>query len=356
MKRIIALVILSVYLFSGCALGLIYDTETTYDIQELTQDAVDISKSWETTSSVSAANGDNTSGDVTESENSTQAENNSQTDENRGIGYGNPEFDIGSVPEFSGEPFYVINNNEPTFSASELSVESYEFYSELDSLGRCGVTIASIGRDIMPTEDRGSIGSVKPTGWHTVKYDTVDGKYLYNRCHLIGFQLTGENANTKNLITGTRYLNVEGMLPFENMVADYVKETGNHVALRVTPVFEGNNLLASGVQMEGYSIEDEGDGICFNIFCYNAQPGIDIDYRDGSSSMSESSRQEESSEPEESSEAEATKYVLNTNTKKFHKETCRHVDSIKDENYAESTKTRDGLIDEGYSPCGTCKP
>ena len=189
---------------------------------------------------------------------------------------------LASIPAFDGEtPYIAINGNEPFFLENKdqyLTTTSYEYYSELDDLERCGVTVACVGQDIMPTEERGSIGSVKPSGWHTVKYDIVSGKYLYNRCHLIGYQLTAENANTKNLITGTRYLNIEGMLPFENMVADYVKETGNHVLLKVTPIFVGDNLLASGVVMEAYSVEDDGDGICFNVYCYNAQPGIEIDY------------------------------------------------------------------------------
>ena len=187
------------------------------------------------------------------------------------------------IPEFSGDAYIAINGNTPFFVEEEYTTESYEYYSDLDDLGRCGVTMACIGIDIMPTEDRGEIGSVKPSGWQSVKYDIVDGKYLYNRCHLIGFQLAGENANKKNLITGTRYLNIEGMLPFENMVADYVQETENHVLYRVTPIFEGDNLVASGVVMEGWSVEDQGDGICFCVYAYNAQPGIVIDYATGDS-------------------------------------------------------------------------
>ena len=171
----------------------------------------------------------------------------------------------------------AVNDNVPYFSDDDYTTQSYEYYSDLDNLGRCGIAMACIGQDLMPTEDRGSIGQVKPTGWHTVKYDCVDGKYLYNRCHLIGFQLSGENANTKNLITGTRYMNVDGMLPFENMVADFVKETNYHVLYRVTPIYDGKNLVANGVQMEAYSVEDDGDGICFNVFVYNAQPQISID-------------------------------------------------------------------------------
>lgn len=199
-----------------------------------------------------------------------------------------PAFSIADIPAYSGSPYVVVNDNNPYFSDDELTVTSFESYSELDYLGRCGVTYASIGTDIMPTEERGSIGQVKPTGWHTVKYDIVDGNYLYNRCHLIGYQLTGENANTKNLITGTRYMNVDGMLPFENMVADYVKETSNHVQYRVTPIFEENNMVASGVLMEAKSVEDNGEGICFNVYVYNVQPGITINYANGESRLTES--------------------------------------------------------------------
>ena len=190
---------------------------------------------------------------------------------------------VQDIPAFADEPYVVINDNKPEFSKEDYTTESYEYYSELDSLGRCGYAMACIGRDLMPTEERGSLGQRKPSGWQTVNYDFVDGKYLYNRCHLIGFQLSGENANEKNLITGTRYMNTEGMLPFENMIADYVKETGNHVLYRVTPIFDGDNLVARGVQMEAWSVEDDGEGICFNVYCYNNQPGIVIDYATGKS-------------------------------------------------------------------------
>lgn len=192
---------------------------------------------------------------------------------------------LSDIPAYSGKAYVEINGNVPYFNDSELVTTSFENYSSLDSLGRCGIAYANICKEIMPTEERGNIGSVKPSGWQTVKYDFVDGKYLYNRCHLIGFQLAGENANTKNLITGTRYMNVEGMLPFENMVADYVKETDNHVLYRVTPVFDGDNLVASGVLMEAKSVEDNGDGILFNVYCYNSQPGVFISYTDGSSQL-----------------------------------------------------------------------
>lgn len=191
-------------------------------------------------------------------------------------------FDMSTIPEFANQPYVVLNDNQPEFSVEDLEKENFEEYSSLDYLGRCGVAFAKIGIETMPTEEREEISQVKPSGWQTIKYDNVDGKYLYNRCHLIGFQLAGENANEKNLITGTRYMNVEGMLPFENIVAEYVKETKNHVLYRVTPIFEGENLVASGVKMEAKSIEDES--VCFNVYVYNAQPGITIDYLTGKSS------------------------------------------------------------------------
>lgn len=194
--------------------------------------------------------------------------------------------DIKNIEGYSGEPFVEVNGNIPYFSESELTEEAYEEYGSLDALGRCGVCTACIGKELMPTGERESISSIKPTGWCNVRYKgVVEGGYLYNRCHLIGYQLTGENRNRENLITGTRYMNVEGMLPFENMVAEYIEKSGNHVLYRVTPVFEGDNLLAYGVRIEAQSVEDGGDGIRFNVFCYNVQPGIKINYKDGSSKM-----------------------------------------------------------------------
>ena len=194
---------------------------------------------------------------------------------------------IEDVPEYSGQPYVIINDNEPYFDKDDLTTQTFEKYSSLDSLGRCGVAYANIGEETMPTEKRGNIGMIKPSGWQIKKYDFIDGKYLYNRCHLIGYQLSGENANEKNLITGTRYMNTEGMLPFENQVADYVKDTGNHVLYRVTPVFEGNHLVADGVLMEAMSVEDRGLDIEFNVFVYNVQPHVKIDYQTGKSSLDE---------------------------------------------------------------------
>lgn len=265
---------------------------------------------------------------------------------------------------YSGAPYEELNDNQPEFTEKEkTNTKSFEKYSELDDLGRCGVAYANISKEIMPTEERGAIGQVKPTGWHTVKYDVVDGKYLYNRCHLIGYQLAGENANEKNLITGTRYMNVEGMLPFENEVAEYVKDTGNHVLYRVTPLYEGKDLVAKAVQMEGYSVEDQGKGICFNVLVYNAQPGVIIDYTTGESRLSKEA--DSPPEPEvsgsggESGNSESQsgqKYVINTNTGKFHKSSCSSVADTKIQNRKNYTGNREELLEQGYEPCGRCKP
>ena len=194
-------------------------------------------------------------------------------------------FDLSSIPEYSNEPYVIINNNKPLFTKEDENINPIEQYGDLDYLGRCTKAFAKVGIDTMPTKERESISSIKPSGWKSVKYDIVDGKYLYNRCHLIGYQLTAENANKENLITGTRYLNVEGMLPFENQVAEYIRKTKKHVLYRVTPIFENENLVASGVNIEAQSIEDNGNGICFNVYVYNVQPGIEIDYKTGISSL-----------------------------------------------------------------------
>lgn len=292
-------------------------------------------------------------------------------------------FNAADVPAYSGEPYTAVNNNEPYFTSDNLTTEAFENYSELDALGRCGGAYANVCLETMPTEKRGSISEVKPTGWHSVKYDNVDGKSLYNRCHLIGYQLTAENANQQNLITGTRYLNVDGMLPFENMVADYVKETDNHVLYRVTPIFTGDNLVADGVLMEGYSVEDEGDGICFCVYAYNVQPGITIDYATGDSWLSsekgnsdsssggnsavsqsdadKSGTQQAAVQTESVKETSApvstgTEYILNTNTKKFHYPSCSSVKQMKASNKKEYTGSRDDLIAQGYDPCKKCNP
>ena len=252
------------------------------------------------------------------------------------------------IPEYSGEAYVAINGNQLFFTEADDTTVSYETYSPLDGLGRCGVAEANVGQDLMPTEARGNISSVKPTGWHSSKYDFVDGKSLYNRCHLIGYQLTGENANEQNLITGTRYLNIEGMLPFENQVASYVRETGNHVLYRVTPDFQGTELVARGVWMEALSLEDGGEGVCFSVYAYNVQPGVTIDYSTGESHLTEADT------AAEEADTTAFPYVLNTRTQKFHDPGCSGAADIKEENRQTYTGSREDLIAQGYSPCGQC--
>lgn len=261
-------------------------------------------------------------------------------------------FDLSQISIYTREAYVTVNGNVPFFSNVEITDQSFETYSPLDELGRCGVAFACVGQDLMPTEERGSIGQIKPSGWHLVKYDCVDGKYLYNRCHLIGYQLTAENANERNLITGTRYLNIEGMLPFENQIADYVQQTDNHVLYRVTPIFEGDNLLASGVLMEGYSVEDSGTGICFCVYAYNVQPGVQIDYATGESALADASF----SEPTEQKPPEGLIYVLNNNTNKFHRPSCSSVENIKASNREDYSGSREALIEQGYAPCKICMP
>lgn len=316
-------------------------------------------------------------------------------------------FDYSMVPEYTGSASVAINNNVPFFNADEKAAgtSSFETYSELDDLRRCGTAYACIGKDIMPTEERGQIGMVKPTGWHTVKYDCVDGKYLYyNRCHLIAYCLAGENANEKNLITGTRYLNIEGMLPYETLTAKYMDNNpDNHVLYRVTPVFIGNELVARGVLMEGYSVEDNGTGINFCVFCYNVQPDVEINYADGESSQNSSTSKsasftgytdKDSSSSsstdkgtgftgytnENATETDAGKnssfsgysnknsgftgytdentssYVVNISSKKFHKADCKNADKISDKNKEIVNESRDELISNGYEPSKCCNP
>ncbi len=260
-------------------------------------------------------------------------------------------YGLKDIPAYSGEPYVAVNNNEPLFTDDEKKNDrSFEEYAPLDDLGRCGTAYSCVGRELMPTEARGNISQVKPTGWHSVKYDCVDGKNLYNRCHLIGYQLTAENANDRNLITGTRYLNVEGMLPFENMVADYIKETDNHVLYRVTPIFSGDNLVADGVLMEAYSVEDGGEGVTFCVYAYNVQPGVTIDYATGDSALAGETPTGETGQTGERD------YVLNTGTKKFHLPDCASATDMKAANRQEYHGTREALIQQGYAPGGRCKP
>lgn len=278
-----------------------------------------------------------------------------------------------NIPEYNGLPYIELNGNIPEFTdEGKQNTTSFENYSELDSLGRCGVAFANVGKDIMSTEKRGKIGMIKPSGWHTVKYpEVIKDKYLWNRCHLIAFMLAGENANQKNLITGTRYLNIDGMLPFENQVADYVKETNNHVLYRVTPIFKDDELVARGVHMEAYSVEDNGSGVCFNVYVYNIQPGIIIDYATGNSSLDTTyeidqeenrgnieNKEEVKTEErtEEIQNSNESTYILNDNTKKFHKPNCSSVKRMNEENKKEWIGEREKLIEQGYEPCGNCNP
>ena len=358
--------------FTGCAESTVTSQDNTYAIEQLATIPSELLEASETA--------------VSEPESGQPQENASDTQESQQVtsatdvptGEGTSAFSLREIPAYSGTPYTEVNGNQPYFTEEELTTQSFETYSELDSLGRCGVAYANVGQDLMPTEPRGEIGAVKPTGWHLVKYDNVDGKYLYNRCHLIAYMLAAENANPQNLITGTRYLNVQGMLPFETKVCDYVKNTGNHVLYRVTPIFDGDNLLADGVLMEAYSVEDAGEGISFCVFAYNVQPGIGIDYATGDNWAEGSGTYQstvasvaeetpvpqpetdtavqitpESSAPQESQE---TTYVLNTNTKKFHYPTCSSVDDMKEKNKQIYTGSREEVINMGYVPCKRCNP
>lgn len=265
---------------------------------------------------------------------------------------------LADIPAYAGKPYAVINDNSPFFTEEEIAkaTTSWEEYGDMDKLGRCSMCWASVGKDIMPTGERGSIGSIKPTGWHTVKYDFVNGKYLYNRSHLIGWQLTGENANEKNLVTGTRSFNVDGMLPFENMVADYVREDDKRVLYRVTPMFDGNDLVCRGVLMEAISVEDNGDSVLFNVFVYNVQPGVKINYATGESSLDDEQTAGTGDSDSEAASDVDTTYVINASSMKFHKEDCSSISSMNPANKEVVTSTRDELVSEGYSPCGICKP
>lgn len=273
-----------------------------------------------------------------------------------------------AIPVYSGVPWTEINGSIPYFSAEEKVIDVFENYSDLDSLGRCGQAYANICIELMPTEERGQIGQVKPSGWHTVKYpEQIKDLYLYNRCHLIGFQLAGENANEKNLVTGTRYLNIEGMLPFEDEIADHVHETSHHVLYRVTPLFTGDNLVCQGVEMEAFCVEDDGktdgEGVSFHVFAYNVQPGIGIDYATGESWV-EGDADAGNAKLDESVEVSAAEqgtetameYAININSRKFHFPECASVEKANPENIKYWTCTREELIEDGYSPCGACHP
>lgn len=358
--------------FTGCAESTVTPQDNTYAIEQLATIPSELLEASENTAS------EPESGQTLESSSDTQESQQVVSATDVPAGEGTSSFSLREIPAYSGTPYTEVNGNQPYFTEEELTTQSFETYSELDSLGRCGMAYANVGQDLMPTEPRGEIGAVKPSGWHLVKYDNVDGKYLYNRCHLIAYMLAAENANPQNLITGTRYLNVQGMLPFETKVCDYVKNTGNHVLYRVTPIFDGDNLLADGVLMEAYSVEDAGEGICFCVFAYNVQPGIGIDYATGDN-WAESSGTYQSTEasvaeetpvpqpktntvvqitPESSApqESQGITYVLNTNTMKFHYPTCSSVDDMKEKNKQIYTGSREEVINMGYVPCKRCNP
>jgi len=257
-----------------------------------------------------------------------------------------PATTMDAIPQYTGQPYTEINGSAPFFTENELTTEAFEYYTPLDELGRCGCAFANICPEIIPTEPRGQIGMIKPSGWHTVRYDDlIEDHYLYNRCHLIGYQLAGENDNVQNLITGTRYMNVDGMQPFENRVAGYVQRTGNHVLFRVTPAFEGQNLVASGVLMEALSVEDEGSGISFCVFVFNVQPGIVIDYATGESSRL--------AEPDETKAPITEGYIGNLRSHVFHLPTCPNLPAEKNQTLFD---TRDAAVEAGYRPCGNCHP
>ncbi len=257
-----------------------------------------------------------------------------------------PYIDLDVIPAWDGEPWLIVDDNTPGFTEADLTTEAFERYSALDALGRCGSAYACVSQALLADENRGSLASVTPTGWVNREYDFIDGKYLYNRCHLLGFQLTGNDASKRNLITGTRYLNIQGMLPYENQVADHVKENGHHVLYRVTPRFRENELVCRGVQMEAYCVEcGSDDPFMFHVFCYNVQPGVLIDYETGESEFSEIGLG-----------SEKKTYILNTASKKFHDPKCANAESISGKNREKLKCTREELIYRGYEPCGVCKP
>lgn len=249
---------------------------------------------------------------------------------------------VEDIPAYTNSPYVVINENVPDFDLSKKQ-DSYQIYSDLDDLGRTLDAEACLSKDMMPTEERNSISSIHPSGWHSIQDDSIPGGSLYNRCHLIAYQLTGVN-DERNLITGTRYLNVEGMLPFEEMVADYIRETDNHVLYRVTPYYEGDNLVASGVFMEAYSLEDKGDGICFHVYCYNVMPSVEIDYKTGDSFIENSNLDTQIQKD----------YILNIKSKKIHLPECNGVQTMSDKNKKEVHASIDELQQEGYSICSNC--
>lgn len=362
-----------------------YAVESQTD--SIQSEAVDVSKTLQSGSETQDTTSDTAQSSAVKTQQDTEAATESQLAENAEL----QTLSATAVPAYTGEATVVLNDNKPYFTETEYTTEAFERYSDLDSLGRCGVAYANVCEEIMPTEERGAIGMIRPSGWHTIKYDCVDGKYLYNRCHLIGYQLSGENANEKNLITGTRYLNVNGMLPYEDQVADYVHDTDNHVLYRVTPVFDGDNFVADGVEIEAASVEDKGASLQFHVFCYNVQPGVVIDYKTGDSHLADGSSVDSGSDSVSQKKNDVTEqaaadkgitdkttvaaaadtetasstlpensekvtYVLNKNTHKFHVPSCPSAADIKPKNRKEFTGTREDVVAQGYDPCKRCHP
>ena len=353
-KRLLALLLSIVMLLSfvGCDID-----SSDYGEGSTIESSSSITDNTTDTSSdiTDSSNGTSSTPSTESSTTQTPTPSTTQKPDNSVVGTGTAKaVDPSTLPAFSGTAWTVVNDNQPNFSASELTTKGYEKYSSLASLGRCGVALASCGKEIMPgaNEERGSISSVKPSGWVQKSYSGISGGYLWNRCHLIGWQLSAENANRQNLITGTRYMNINGMLPFENMVADYIKETGNHVAYRITPIFEGRNLVCSGVQMEAYSVEDDGDGICFNVYCYNVQPGITINYATGDSSgPSNESSSKPSTEQTSSNDNQAASgdmvWIPNSGSKYHSRSGCSNMKNPRQ-------VTKQEAENEGYEPCKKC--
>lgn len=373
LKSVIALWLTIIFILGGCGAStpdetLLTETALPTVTQETEAAGADVSTEQTTEEKDETTKSEKTTRTTKAPQSETTTRNSNLSDK---------KLSLSSIPSYSGKAYTAVNGNKPYFTPDEITTKAFEKYGSLDKKGRCTAAFACCGTEIMPDEDekRGSISSIIPTGWVQAKYDSISGKYLYNRCHLIGWQLSAENANRRNLITGTKYLNIEGMLPFENMIADYIKETGNHVMYRVTPFFEGNNLLASGVQLEAYSVEDDGDGICFNVYCYNVQPGIRIDYSTGVSSSASGSSlttkkttgqsttkaKNSTTKPKRTTTTEADggfvntgTYILNTNTKKIHYPGCSSVKRMKDKNKESYSGSLDALLSSGYTKCKNC--
>lgn len=351
-KRILSLVmtvllIVMAMAFTGCGTD---TSKLAGSVSQITNEAADISDE--------AADDRNGTADGEEA----AQHDDSSNDATGELKYDDTDF-LSTIEPWDGQPYCEINGNVPDIE--EIWATTQESLDPLDSLGRCGTANSCIGTDGMPTEPRGNISEIHPTGWHTDKYDGVEGGNLYNRCHLIAHKLSGDDAVARNLITGTSYMNRQGMLPFEDQIYDYVTSTGNHVMYRVTPCFAGDELIARGVHMQAISVEDQGKGLAFNIFCYNVQPGIEIDYATGDNrlagdtSKAAEAQTENNAAAEDSNtneETQKTTYVLNTNTKKFHFKSCNSVNQMKDKNKQEIEATRDEVMAMGYDPCGNCHP